>query len=46
MKEEYKCECRNPDWVVFQTSFQNGFIQCMRCDTRLRFELVTIEYTA
>ncbi len=46
MKTEFKCACGQPEWIVVQTSLQEGYVHCIRCDTRLRFEIVTIEYTA
>ena len=46
MKARFTCACGAPEWVVYQVGFHNGHIHCKRCDTRLVFELITIEYTA
>ena len=46
MKELYKCACGDPHWVVTQTGFTKGNVRCKKCDTRIVFELITIEYTA
>ena len=45
MKAEFVCACGQKEWVVVQTSLDNGHVQCLCCDTTLKFEVVTIEYS-
>lgn len=45
MKQEFVCACGQKEWTIVQTSLDNGHITCLCCDTRLVFELVTIEYS-
>lgn len=45
MNAEFSCACGQKQWIVMQTSMNHGYVECQTCDTRVLFDLVTIEYS-
>lgn len=45
-QNDFNCACGVNDWKVVQTSLVTGYVICQQCDTRVVFDLVTIQYSA